>query len=67
MSVLEHVGSLRLKKLQIEDLIEQEQHRPLPDQTILTRLKREKLKIKEQIMKLDGGPPSVGATVHTLQ
>ncbi|HEX2528924.1 MAG TPA: YdcH family protein [Geminicoccus sp.] len=67
MSVLEHVGSLRLKKLQIEDLIEQEQHRPLPDQAILTRLKREKLKIKEQIVRLNGSPVHSATMAHALQ
>ena len=67
MSVLEHVGSLRIKKLQIEDLIEQEQHRPLPDQAILTRLKREKLKLKEQIMRLDDSPPNMRSAAYTLQ
>lgn len=51
MSLLEHVDSLRAKKLQLEEMIDLEQHRPLPDQTILTRLKREKLKIKEQISR----------------
>ena len=63
MSLLEHVGSLRVKKTQIEDMIDQEQHRPLPDQSILTRLKREKLKIKEQISRLDA--PRSQVAQHT--
>ena len=67
MSLLEHVGSLRVKKSQIEDLIEQEQHRPLPDQGILTRLKREKLKIKEQISKLDAHMNTANGTSRSLQ
>jgi hypothetical protein len=56
-----------VKKSQIEDLIEQEQHRPLPDQSILTRLKREKLKIKEQINRLDmhmGAPNGASPTLQ---
>ena len=67
MSLLEHVGSLRVKKTQIEDMIDQEQHRPLPDQSILTRLKREKLKIKEQISKLDGHVHSMSNGSRALQ
>ncbi|WP_035484799.1 YdcH family protein [Geminicoccus roseus] len=67
MSLLEHVGSLRVKKSQIEDMIDQEQHRPLPDQTILTRLKREKLKIKEQINKIDVRTSSMNGSSQTLQ
>jgi hypothetical protein len=67
MSLLEHVGSLRVKKSQIEDLIEQEQHRPLPDQSILTRLKREKLKIKEQINRLDMHMSTSNGVSPTLQ
>jgi hypothetical protein len=67
MSLLEHVGSLRVKKSQIEDLIEQEQHRPLPDQSILTRLKREKLKIKEQINRLDMHVSAANSASATLQ
>ncbi|WP_191058339.1 YdcH family protein [Geminicoccus harenae] len=67
MSLLEHVGSLRVKKSQIEDLIDQEQHRPLPDQSILTRLKREKLKIKEQINKLDAHMSTTSGTARVLQ
>ena len=67
MSLLEHVGSLRVKKSQIEDMIDQEQHRPLPDQTTLTRLKREKLKIKEQINRLDADPQPMQVRPPTLQ
>lgn len=67
MSLLEHVGSLRVKKTQIEDMIDQEQHRPLPDQSILTRLKREKLKIKEQINKIDVRTSSMNGSSQTLQ
>ena len=67
MSLLEHVGSLRVKKNLIEDMIDQEQHRPLPDQTILTRLKREKLKIKEQIDRFDAEASPSRQNGHTLQ
>ncbi len=52
MSMHEHVDSLRTKHAHLEALIDEEMHRPLPDQTTVTRLKREKLKIKEEIERL---------------
>lgn len=52
MSLHEHVDSLRTKHATLEQMIDEEQHRPLPDQVTLTRLKREKLKIKEEIQRL---------------
>jgi hypothetical protein len=49
MSLHEHVDSLRTKHAQLDRLIEDEVHRPMPDQVTISRLKREKLKLKEQI------------------
>jgi hypothetical protein len=47
------VESLRSKHALLEQQIDDEMHRPLPDQTILTRLKREKLKIKDEIARMN--------------
>lgn len=52
MSVQEHVDSLRSKHAHLEHLIDEELHRPLPDQAALARLKKEKLRIKEEIERL---------------
>lgn len=52
MSVQEHVDSLRNKHAHLEHLIDEELHRPLPDQTVLARMKKEKLRIKEEIERL---------------
>ena len=49
MPIQEHVESLRAKHAKLEEMIADELHRPLPDQTALAQLKKEKLKIKEQI------------------
>lgn len=49
MPIQEHVQSLRAKHAKLEELIADELHRPLPDQTALAQLKKEKLRIKEQI------------------
>ena len=65
MSLHEHVDSLRAKHARLEQQIDEEQHRPLPDNTILVKLKREKLRLKEAIEKLqydsemEPGRPSV--------
>ena len=52
MSMDDHVDSLRNKHARLEQLIDDEQHRPLPDQVTVSRLKKEKLRIKEEIERL---------------
>ncbi len=52
MSLHEHVDSLRAKHARLEQQIDEEQHRPLPDNAVLAKLKREKLRLKEAIEKL---------------
>ncbi|BCX16971.1 MAG: hypothetical protein KatS3mg117_0653 [Geminicoccaceae bacterium] len=54
MPMQEHVESLRSKHARLEQLIEEELHRPLPDQGVISRLKKEKLRIKEQIERIRG-------------
>lgn len=53
MTMQDHVESLRSKHAVLEQQIDDEMHRPLPDQAILTRLKREKLRIKDEIARLN--------------
>lgn len=48
----EYVESLRSKHAHLEQQIDDELHRPLPDQSTLSRLKREKLRIKDEIARL---------------
>jgi hypothetical protein len=52
MSMQEYVEGLRHKHAHLEEEIDDELHRPMPDQPTLTRLKREKLKIKDEIARL---------------
>lgn len=52
MSVQDYVEGLRSKHAHLEHEIDAELHRPLPDQALLTRLKREKLRIKDEITRL---------------
>ncbi|MCS6778707.1 MAG: DUF465 domain-containing protein [Geminicoccaceae bacterium] len=49
MPMQEHIESLRSKHARLEELIQEELHRPLPDQGLISRLKKEKLRIKEEI------------------
>lgn len=49
MSLQEHVAALRAKHAELEQRIEQESLRPHPDETALHALKREKLRIKDEI------------------
>ncbi len=59
MALHEHVDSLRTKHARLEQMIDEELHRPLPDQAALSRLKKEKLRIKEEIERLR--PAGLGA------
>ncbi len=64
MPVQEHVESLRAKHARLEQLIEEELHRPLPDQSVISRLKKEKLRIKEQIEQIRAASPTTEAVAE---
>jgi hypothetical protein len=64
MTMQDYVESLRSKHAMLEEQIDEELHRPLPDQSILTRLKREKLRIKDEIARL--GRTSTGEMTTTI-
>jgi hypothetical protein len=44
-----HVSALQLKHAGLERRIERERSRPLPDDVVIQSLKKQKLRIKEQI------------------
>ncbi|MDA0221088.1 MAG: YdcH family protein [Proteobacteria bacterium] len=48
------LARLEARHGQLEQMIDSEFHRPMPEQGHLTELKREKLKIKEEIAVLQG-------------
>lgn len=52
MAEQEHIEALMAKHADLERAIEEEEHRPLPDDIRLHDLKREKLKIKDEIAGL---------------
>lgn len=52
MSVETHVTSLERRHADLDRLVDEETGRPVPDSLRLTELKREKLRIKEEIERL---------------
>jgi hypothetical protein len=66
MTMQDYVESLRSKHAYLERQIDDEMHRPLPDQSVLTRLKREKLRLKDEMARLGGfqGGQAVASGLH---
>ncbi|MBT5435639.1 MAG: YdcH family protein [Alphaproteobacteria bacterium] len=54
MSETVDLTELETRHAALEQEIDSESHRPLPDQTHLTELKREKLKVKEEMARTAG-------------
>ncbi len=48
------VDALRRRHLSLGELVEEEHRRPLPDATRLTDLKRQKLRLKDELERLRG-------------
>ncbi|MDE2516071.1 MAG: YdcH family protein [Rhodospirillales bacterium] len=57
MSLQTHILALRERHASLEIRIAEEDQRPRPDNEALSRLKREKLRLKEEMERL-GRPPS---------
>lgn len=55
MSVGEHIETLRAKHASLEEAIDQENLRPHPDDMRIQELKKEKLRIKDEIAGLSDG------------
>lgn len=47
----ERIESLKVKHSKLEHLIDKEAHRPMPDDVHLAQLKREKLRLKDEITR----------------
>lgn len=52
MSVEERIQSLKLRHTQLESELEQETHRPHPDDLHIAEIKRQKLRLKDEIANL---------------
>jgi hypothetical protein len=66
MTMQDYVESLHVKHASLEQQIDDEMHRPLPDQVTLSRLKREKLKIKDEIARLGSTSPKAATASREL-
>jgi hypothetical protein len=53
MSLRDHIGALRAKHAELERAIDEENKRPLPNQDAVSDLKRQKLRIKDEIFQLE--------------
>jgi hypothetical protein len=53
MTIQSHLESLNEQHTHLEHEIDEEHHRPQPDSIRLSQLKREKLRIKEEIDRLE--------------
>lgn len=50
----ERIGSLKAKHARLDQELREEQLRPMPDSAIIASLKREKLKLKDEMARLEG-------------
>ena len=55
MTTEERVTALRTKHADLESAIEEEHHRPRPDDVAIAAMKREKLRIKDELTVLENG------------
>jgi hypothetical protein len=53
MSLQDHIGTLRARHSALESDLAIEDHYPHPNEEVIGRLKREKLRLKDEIAALD--------------
>jgi hypothetical protein len=53
MSLQDHIGMLRARHSALESDLAEEDRRPYPNEIVIGRLKREKLRLKDEIAALD--------------
>ena len=56
MNLQSRIESLKIRHASLESRILDEDHRPQPDPRALTKLKREKLRLKEEMERLRDRP-----------
>ena len=52
MKVDEHIAALKAKHENLEEALQQENKRPLPNTSVISDIKRQKLRIKDEIRRL---------------
>ena len=55
MGVDDHVAALKTRHAELEEILEEESTRPHPDQTVIAGLKKQKLRIKDELAHLGAG------------
>ncbi len=58
MSLQSRLDSLKSRHTELEVRIAEEDHRPMPDPDVMSRLKREKLHLKEEMERLRATVPA---------
>ena len=53
MGQFETIDTLKSRHAQLEGQLDEELRRPVPDQAALNKIKREKLRIKDQIAQME--------------
>ncbi len=48
----EHAASLRARHAKLEEALDIESHRPLPDQVAIKDIKKKKLRIKDELARI---------------
>lgn len=54
MSVEDHIAALKSKHAELEQLLLSENNRPHPDQSVINDIKKQKLRIKDELVQLGG-------------
>ena len=60
MTETNHLTALKAKHAALDDAIKEEMARPLPDEAAISNLKRQKLKLKEEIAAEEGANCVIG-------
>ena len=53
MSLQDHIHSLKQKHASLEAQLTEEESRPHPDDTLISEIKRQKLRIKDELMRVE--------------
>ena len=53
MIIYEHTASLRARHAELEEALNIETHRPLPDQVAIQDIKKQKLRIKDELARIE--------------
>lgn len=65
MSLQSRIESLKSRHASLEGRITEEDHRPRPDDATLSKLKVEKLRLKEELERLQSPVPLMNGAGHT--